>query len=87
MSRHGRPVEHVPQRRWLPFLKPKRCRCGDPLPCFVKATLDRLPFFETSARPSWNEPTAMHRPLMTPGQQNRSGRRLPMRNQGRGALQ
>ena len=72
MARHEQPVEHIPRRRWVPFLKPKRCQCGDELPSYVQSMLARLSFFERSARPAWDQPTAVQRPLMTPGQEHRS---------------
>lgn len=72
MRRPGEPVEHYPRRRWLPLLKPKRCRCGKELPCCVARILDRLPHFHPSAQPAWNAPTATTRPLLTPGQAHRS---------------
>ena len=72
MGRHDKPVEHTPRRRWIPLLKPKRCRCGEQLPCYVKATHDQLSIFHSSARPAWNGPTQVQRPLMTPAQLHRS---------------
>ncbi|WP_250000343.1 hypothetical protein [Actinoplanes sp. M2I2] len=71
MRRHG-PIEHTPRRRWIPLLKPKRCTCGDELPCYIGTMLARLPFFDRSARPTWDAPTTIQRPLMTPGQAHRS---------------
>lgn len=47
-------------------------RCGEALSCYVQATLDRLQFFRGAARPAWNGPTQVQRPLLTPGQRHRS---------------
>jgi hypothetical protein len=73
-------TEHVPKRRPLGF-KPRRCRCGNELPCPVRATIERQQYFVRDAAPDWGPgrtvgraraPQAAGRPLMTPGQQRRS---------------
>jgi hypothetical protein len=80
VTRHGI-FEHVPHRlRLRPWIK--RCRCGNALPCPVRATLDRQRFFTEPATPVWTNPTHQlpkvgfrrgpDRPLMTMGQEHRT---------------
>jgi hypothetical protein len=71
MARHNSVNRHIPQRRWLPFLQARRCRCGYNLPCPVRTTLERQQYFQPVAQPMWGA-AAAERPLMTPGQLHRS---------------
>jgi hypothetical protein len=82
MARHGY-IEHVPKRRLLG--RPKRCVCGNELPCPVAASIARQQYFKPEAAPAWDGPTRMvpaadihpaaprpASPLLTPGQRDRT---------------
>lgn len=71
-------IEHGPRRRWF---RPwgQICRCGlDAWPCPAERMLEqqaRMVAEARPARPPWNAPTGRYAtgPLMTRGQQQRSG--------------
>jgi hypothetical protein len=78
MARHEY-LEHSPKRRLLGH--PRRCVCGNQLPCTVAASIERQRFFKPEAAPNWTGTTRLvptvdvrpaapriARPLLTPGQ-------------------